>query len=214
MFRALRSLRIFKLARYWRGFRILLETFWMTVVSIYPFTCLLLIVLFTYALIGLEFFANRAKINPYTKHVDTVHGRSPSFNFDTFVDSFLTVFIVFTNDGQSKVFYDYYRAVDPISSTFYWVTFVVLAQKILLNVFIAIILQKFNELNLKNEIQRIEEESFETNTNLIKQLRELCIKLWARYKKYKAAKEGKNGETDDSLAEDSVGAGVSISGAG
>jgi len=49
-------------------------------------------------------------------------------------------------------------------------TFVIVAQKILYNVFIAIILQKFNELTVKNQIYRIEEDSFEKNTNLMKSL--------------------------------------------
>ncbi len=53
-----RALRLFKLARYWRSFKILLYTLWMTIINLYSFTCLLIIVIFSYALLGLEFFAN------------------------------------------------------------------------------------------------------------------------------------------------------------
>lgn len=53
-----RALRLFKLARYWRSFKILLDTLWMTIINLYSFTCLLIIVIFSYALLGLEFFAN------------------------------------------------------------------------------------------------------------------------------------------------------------
>jgi hypothetical protein len=48
------------------------------------------------------------------------------FNFNGFMNSLLTVFIVMTNDGQSTIYYNYYRAVGATSSTLYWVTFVVI----------------------------------------------------------------------------------------
>lgn len=88
-------------------------------------------------------------------------GTLPVNNFNSFIDSFLTVFIIFTNDEQSRIYYEYFRAVDPVLSTLFWMSFVILAQKVLFNVFITIILENFHELNLKNQIYRIEEESFE-----------------------------------------------------
>jgi Ion transport protein len=99
----------------------------MTITNIYSFTCLLIIVIFCYALLGIEFFANQARINPTDDSIDYKHGYTPIFNFDSFIDSTLTVFVIFTNDEQSKIFYDYYRAVDPIASTLFWITFVILA---------------------------------------------------------------------------------------
>ena len=47
------------------------------------------------------------------------------FNFDNFINSMLTVFIILTNDGQSTIYYNYYRAGYATSSTIYWLTFVV-----------------------------------------------------------------------------------------
>ena len=64
----------------------------------------------------------------------------------------MSLFSILINDGQSAIYYNYFRAGNVIASTLYWVTFVIVTSKILLNIFIAIILQKFQELTIKNEI--------------------------------------------------------------
>jgi hypothetical protein len=68
--RFLRVLRLFKLARYWRSFKILLDTLYMTVTNIYSFTCLLVLVMFVYALIGIEFFANGMILSNYGSRIN------------------------------------------------------------------------------------------------------------------------------------------------
>ena len=97
--RGFRIMRLFKLARFWRNFQILIQTLWLTVINTSSFTCLLFFVMFIYTLLGLEFFANKAKFNPETNQVDLEEGVSPMFNFDNFLNSFTTVFVILTNDG-------------------------------------------------------------------------------------------------------------------
>lgn len=46
----------------------------MTVTNIYSFTSLLVLVMFVYALIGIEFFANQARINRKEDSIDYRHG--------------------------------------------------------------------------------------------------------------------------------------------
>ena len=151
--KAFRVIRLFKLARFWKNFKLLLETLWMTMTTTTSFTSLMLVVIFCYTLLGQVLFANKAKFNPSTGLVDsTASGQSPMFNFDTFMNSFQSVFLILINDSQSSIYYNYYRAVSPLASTLFWVTFVIFATKILLNIFIAIILQKFQELTIRNEI--------------------------------------------------------------
>ncbi len=60
-----------------------------------------------------------------------------------------------------------------MSSTLYWVTFVIVTSKIILNIFIAIILQQFQELTLKNEIFQIEDICFEQESHLMQNLIDL-----------------------------------------
>ena len=55
--RALRLLRVIKLARHWKAFQEILQTIKDSVIDISNFTVLLLLVLFIFALLGMELFA-------------------------------------------------------------------------------------------------------------------------------------------------------------
>ena len=56
-FRALRLLRVIKLARHWKAFQEILKTMISSLVDIANFSLLLLLVLFIFALLGMELFA-------------------------------------------------------------------------------------------------------------------------------------------------------------
>ncbi len=100
------------------------------------------IVLFIYTMLGLELFAHKAKFDGENR-VDMTMGSPGTFNFDYFLNSMLTVYIILTNDGQSIIYYNYYRAVGSAPATVFWVTFIIFTQKILLNVLQAIVLERF-----------------------------------------------------------------------
>lgn len=123
--RGTRILRMFKIARYWREFEVMVETLWSTFRKMAAFGSLLFVIMYIYVLLGLEFFANKSKINPSTNLVDPVNGISPMFNFDTFKNSFTTSFIILTNDSQSGYFYNMYRSVSASFALLYWVTLVI-----------------------------------------------------------------------------------------
>jgi hypothetical protein len=89
-----------------------------------------------------------------------VNGVALMFNFDNYLNSFVSVFLILINDSQSSIYFNYYRAGSPLYSTLFWVTFVVLVQKVLMNLFVAIIVQKYNELTLRNEIYQGEDLCF------------------------------------------------------
>lgn len=74
----------------------------------------------------MELFAYKAKLDPDTNYVDPVNGESPTFNFDTFLNSFSLVFIFLTNDGTSAIYYNYYRSVSSWSSTIYFTALVLI----------------------------------------------------------------------------------------
>lgn len=123
--RGFRLLRIFKLAKNWKRFELLLETLGRTLVDIATFSILLFLSMFTFTLLGLELFANRAKFNERTEMLDS-NGSSPLYNFDDFLNSFTTVFIVLTNDASSEIFQNYYRAVGAISAILFFVLMVII----------------------------------------------------------------------------------------
>ena len=103
------------------------------------FSILLFLFIFIYALLGLELFAYKAQFDPKGA-LDLVHGISPDANFDTFPYSITTVFIILTNDAWTTIFYNNYRATGPASATIFFVTLLIIGQKILLNLFLAILL--------------------------------------------------------------------------
>tara|TARA_B110000305_G_C18779097_1_gene333137 strand:+ start:56 stop:331 length:276 start_codon:yes stop_codon:yes gene_type:complete len=90
--RALRLLRIFKLARDWKSFREILERMIITVIDISNFTILMMIIIFIYTLLGLELYAYRVKFDSadmnYALDIEEVpdinEGFYPRSNFNTF----------------------------------------------------------------------------------------------------------------------------------
>lgn len=98
--RGFRLLRLFKLAKQWRRFELLLETMGKSLKDIANFSIFLFLFIFIFTLLALELFAYKAKIDPETEDLTTSKdGVAPSFNFDNFLNSFSLVFIILTNDG-------------------------------------------------------------------------------------------------------------------
>jgi hypothetical protein len=157
--RGIRLLRIFKLAKHWKRFELLLETIWRTFYEITSFTILMFLFIFIFTLLGLELFANKAKFNVETGNVDFENGESPIFNFDNFLNSFTTVFIVLSNDSLQDIYLYYYRACGPASSSIFFILITIVGQKILLNIFLAILLEHFDEGALKQRMHDIEMET-------------------------------------------------------
>jgi hypothetical protein len=91
-------LRVFKLAKSWKKLDYLIKTIWRTLTDIASFSVLLFLIIFTYTLVGLEVFSNKAKFDK-NDHLDLENGNSPVYNFDDFVEAFTTIFIIFTNDS-------------------------------------------------------------------------------------------------------------------
>jgi Ion transport protein len=143
--RAFRLLRVFKLAKSWKRFQLLLETMAHTLKDVASFSILLMLFTFILTLLGMELFANKMKLDPITNYVDLENGVSPEVNFDNFINAFSAVFIILTNDGTSGIYYNLYRTVSSYTSTIYIIILILIGQKVILNLFIAILLQNFDE---------------------------------------------------------------------
>ena len=140
-------IRVFKLAKSWKKFHNLLKTMGRTLKDISTFSILLFLFMFTYSLLAMELYANKVKFGPDGLY-DPVNGKSTNTNFDDLVSAFTTVFIVLTNDGWSGIFFDCYRTVGPVVSIIYFISLIIFGQKILLNLFLAILLENFDEESL------------------------------------------------------------------
>jgi Ion transport protein len=96
--------------------------------------------IFIYLLMGLELFAYK------------LHDPLAESKFDTFLESFLSVFIVLANDGWSTIYFDHVRSLEPISTSLYFVSLVIIGQFVLLNLVIAIIIENFEFQSVKNDL--------------------------------------------------------------
>jgi hypothetical protein len=74
-------------------------------------------------------------------------------NFNTFLDAFVSVFIVLANDGWFRLYINHYRATNtPFGSSLYFFSLLILGQFILLNLFISVLINNFEETSVKNDL--------------------------------------------------------------
>ena len=106
-------------------------------------TCLLFIFVFIYALLGMQFFGGLFNFGD-----DYIRG-----NFDSFQISFITVFQVLTMENWQVNLYDSMRASTPkpVTAMFY-ISWIFIGNIVLLNLFLAILLDAFISENESTEI--------------------------------------------------------------
>lgn len=148
--RAVRLLRVFKLARSWTSFRELLAKMIITLKDIQFFAALLILFMFIFTLLGMELFAFRVKyssetdkpiIDPETSDED---GYYPRLSFNDFRLGITTIFIVFIGEDWNSVMYDHTRSQGSYCIIIFIVIFIV-GNLIMLNLFLAILLKNFEE---------------------------------------------------------------------
>ena len=154
-FRAFRLLRLFKLAKNWRRLNYLLISMKKTLQDVSMFSILLFIFMFVFALLGMELFANTVKIT-LDDRIDLLasDANPPGNNFDTLLNAFTTVFVVMTADGWSGIYFSHYRGNPDVFTTIYFVLLIIVGQRILLNLFLAILLQNFDENELRDQVEK------------------------------------------------------------
>lgn len=123
-----------------------------TLKDISNISILMLILVFTYMLLGLELFAYRAKFNKEGKLDMGPNGKYNMINFNTPFESFISVFIVLSNEGWIKIYQDNYRASDSWTTSIFFYSLVTIGQFVLLNLFIAILIENFEELSVRNDL--------------------------------------------------------------
>ena len=121
------------------------------------FIILILLLIFTFTLLGLDMFAHTArftysnKLTSYFSYnwleISDIRSTHDS-NFDTFFDAFLTVFLVITGDGWADIYQDHYRASGGLKTNLFFLPLIVVGTYILLNLFLTIMLQEFDENTL------------------------------------------------------------------
>lgn len=157
-FRALRLLRVVKLARHWGAFQEILRTMISSIIDIANFSLLLFLILFIFALLGMELFA-------FTVYEDTngelVFGQQniqdafergdmitwPRQNFNNIFSALLTVFIVIIAEDWNSYMYLYVRAIGYESeigrsiAILYFILLFLIGNTIMIALFTALLLK-------------------------------------------------------------------------
>lgn len=128
------------------------------------FVILVALFWFTYSIVGKELYAYKVSFSesdaPLSQDFDFKTGKfkqgfPPDFNFNTFWESSVTVFMLIANGSWSGVFYRYMRAPDvpQLMSIVYFYSMIIVGKYILLQLFLAILLNEFDERSIEREAE-------------------------------------------------------------
>ena len=133
--RAVRILRIFKITRKWQGLRVIIEKLMNSTKSICYLGLITFITIFIYTLLGKRLFQGK---------LISEDGEIPRANFNNFFWSFVTVFQLVTGEKWDVILYN---TVGPNGWIYlaYFISLIIICGYILLNLFIAILIEQFDE---------------------------------------------------------------------
>ncbi len=158
--RTFRLFRVFKLAASWPSLKNLLNTILKTVKDIGNFGILLLLFIYIFALVGMQFFANQMCYEQDTGFASSAAGTGscpdefdrPRANFDHLSNAIATVFMVLTGENWNAVMYDAWRSIGG-GAVVYFILLVVIGNFIVLNLFLAILLGNFEGIDLSGNVE-------------------------------------------------------------
>eukprot|EP01022_Parablepharisma_sp_SALTPOND_P016346 TRINITY_DN2382_c0_g1_i1.p1 TRINITY_DN2382_c0_g1~~TRINITY_DN2382_c0_g1_i1.p1 ORF type:complete len:1853 (+),score=104.69 TRINITY_DN2382_c0_g1_i1:61-5559(+) len=138
-FRTLRAFRLIRMVRCLRAsnsMKLLVQIVASIMVSFVYIGVLLIIFTFIYSLLGMRLFGGR---------FDFPDGK-PRQNYDSFYKAFLSVYQVLTHEGWQSLLYSSMRAQIPIVAVFFYVTWMLIGNYALLNLFLAMMLDAFKKV--------------------------------------------------------------------
>lgn len=141
--RAIRLFRVFKLLKS-GNLRILMDSILFTISTIGPYTVLLCLFLYVFALMGMQFFAGNFRFLDHGFGAyDLENGETPRANYDTLPEALLTTFACFIGDNWTYVMYDAMRSSGGIFAVVF-VCVIAFGHIVMLNLFLAILLGNFD----------------------------------------------------------------------
>ena len=149
LLRAVTLVELFKLTRWWGRLKVIIRSLFETLNGVIYLFILLFIVLSNYALLGNQFFGDTANSD------NTI----TSGTFDTFSSSLLLAFVMLTGDNWTGIMFDTVSKKDntlsKIFAVAYYISFIVIGNFILMNVFLGIIVD-----NLASDFEESHDEHF------------------------------------------------------
>ena len=139
--RTVRVLRVSRLLRSLRSMQMIIDVIGATIGSFAYIGILLMIFSFIYALFGMQFFGGAFNFSD----------GKPRQNFDSFNNAFMTIYQVMTMENWQNVLYSCMRAQTPVIAAIYLITWIFIGNYILLNLFLAIMLDAFSSVDAEME---------------------------------------------------------------
>lgn len=134
--RTFRVLRVARLLKSMQSMQTIMDVITRSISSFLYLAMLLLLFIFIYALLGMQTFGGK---------FDFEDGK-PRGNFDTFNTAFITVFQILTMENWQLILYDCMRSdVNKMLTSVYLISWIFLGNFMLLNLFLAILLDSFAE---------------------------------------------------------------------
>uniref|UniRef100_A0A8D8A3M3 Voltage-dependent L-type calcium channel subunit alpha n=4 Tax=Culex pipiens TaxID=7175 RepID=A0A8D8A3M3_CULPI len=160
--RCVRLLRVFKVTKYWQSLSNLVASLLNSIQSIASLLLLLFLFIVIFALLGMQVFGGKFNFN---SAVD-----KPRSNFDSFVQSLLTVFQILTGEDWNMVMYDGIQAYGGVASigilaSIYFIILFICGNYILLNVFLAIAVDNLADADSLTTVEKEEECTGEAEVN-------------------------------------------------
>ncbi|XP_011869011.1 PREDICTED: sodium channel protein 60E-like [Vollenhovia emeryi] len=153
--RGLRLLRVLKLAQSWTTMKVLLSIIISTIGALGNLTFVLVIVIYIFAVIGMQLFSKDYTLDKF--YPDPV----PRWNFNDFFHSFMMIFRILCGEWIEPL-WDCMRAErDDGPSTCFaiFLPALVMGNFMVLNLFLALLLNSFNSEELKQKKEEVGEES-------------------------------------------------------
>jgi len=153
LFRTFRVLRVTKLLRSLAYMKIIVGVVLRSIHKFFLIFILLLLFIFIYSLLGMQIFGGNLNI---TDNFGQTRIRQ---NFDSFLNAFMTVFQLMTQENWQDLLFIMMRSniIKPFSIAFL-VSWIFIGNYIFLNLFLAVILDEFTGQEVEEELEELEEE--------------------------------------------------------
>jgi len=153
LLRTLRILRVTKLLRSLSFMKIIIGIGSRSIQKFLSVLVVLLLLIFIYTLLGMQLFGGQLY---YSNNFGDNRIRQ---NFDSFINAFLTVFQIMTQENWHNILHLVYRSsVNKILSISYLVSWILIGNYIFLNLFLALLLDEFTSEEVEEELEEIEKE--------------------------------------------------------
>lgn len=135
--RAFRMLRVLKLAKFSRSLQKILRIILRSIKEAFLFTLLMLLVIFVYSLLGMQLYGGM-----YNQSIDWKGTDPPRFNYDSLDWALISTFVLISAENWPSIMYQN-MYVSGIASFLFFVSFYIIGNILILNLFIGLLLSHF-----------------------------------------------------------------------